>query len=190
MRPIFSSHTSKDTPVCCPLCPETLVLENSKRSMCVFTSRKYRVMYGHSQKGCWLIVMISIHSCIQNGTLPPEQGFGDRQSIFVFYVFKWGFPGLFVCVQPRKRWSVVQNLRRVLCHIFWCDFGYVFVKLQFQISRDLFLCVCVCVCDERQIKRYSENMCVCVCVCVFIEPYRILIFSCLNTSISISRKMK
>ena len=35
-----------------------------------------------------------------------------------------------------------------------------------------------------------ENMCVCVCLCVFIESYRILIFSCLYTSIGISRQVK
>ena len=46
MSPIFSSEspasvapTSRDAPVC-PLCPETLVLGNSKRPMCALAPRK------------------------------------------------------------------------------------------------------------------------------------------------------
>jgi hypothetical protein len=75
MRPIFSSElpaslarTSKDAPVC-PLCPETLVLGNSKMPMCALAQRKCRAMHGRSQKGCWLIAMLCIHPCIPNGTL-------------------------------------------------------------------------------------------------------------------------
>jgi hypothetical protein len=63
----------------------------------------------------------SVHS--KWHTCPPEQDFGDRQSFFVIYGFKWGFPGLIVCAETRKRCSVAQNLRRLLRHIFWCVFA-------------------------------------------------------------------
>ena len=60
--------TSRDARVC-PLCPEKLVLGNSKRSMCALARRKCGAMHGRSQKGCCLIAMLCIHPCIQNGTL-------------------------------------------------------------------------------------------------------------------------
>ena len=74
----------------------------------------------------------SVHS--KRHTLPAEQGFGDRQSFFVLSVFNRGFPGLIVCAETRKRFSVEQNLRRVLRHIFCCVFSGGFWSHKFLKS--------------------------------------------------------
>jgi hypothetical protein len=57
MSPIFSSElpasvvpTSRDASVS-PECPETLVLDNSKRPMCALAPQKYGTIHGRSQKG-------------------------------------------------------------------------------------------------------------------------------------------
>ena len=53
-------------------------------------------------------------------TLRTEQGLGDRQSFFVIYDFKGGFPGFLVSTESRKMCSVSQKLRRDLSHIICC----------------------------------------------------------------------
>jgi hypothetical protein len=64
----------------------------------------------------------ALHSSMHSKwhTLLAEQGFGDRQRVFVLYGFKRGFPGILVSAELRKMCSVAQILRRVLCYIFCC----------------------------------------------------------------------
>jgi hypothetical protein len=52
--------------------------------------------------------------------LPAEQGFGDRQSFFVSYGVKCGFPGLLVSAEPQKMRDVAQKLDRLVRHKFCC----------------------------------------------------------------------
>jgi hypothetical protein len=52
--------------------------------------------------------------------LPAEQGFGDRQSFFVNYGVKCGFPGLIVSAEPRRMRAVAQKLERLVRHKFCC----------------------------------------------------------------------
>jgi hypothetical protein len=52
--------------------------------------------------------------------LPAEQGFGDRQSFFVSYGVKCGFPALLVSAEPRKLCAAAQKLERLVRHKFFC----------------------------------------------------------------------
>jgi hypothetical protein len=110
MRPIFSSdlpvtlvHTSRDDPVC-PVCPETLVLDNSKIPMSALAQRKYRVMSGRSQKGYCLITMLYIHPCIQNDTLSLwNRTLGTVKVFSYFMVLQVRFSGdARLCRTPKK----------------------------------------------------------------------------------------
>ncbi len=64
----------------------------------------------------------ALHSSMHSKwhTLLPEQGFGDRQRVFVLYGLNRGFPGMTVSAELRKKCYVAQILRRVLCYIFCC----------------------------------------------------------------------
>jgi hypothetical protein len=68
-----------------------------------------------------------------------EEGFGDRQRVFVIYGFKCDFPGMLVS-EPRNLPAVAQNLgfadtaqnlSHMLCHIFCCALAGGFWALSF-----------------------------------------------------------
>jgi len=88
--------------------------------MCVLAPQKCAVVYGCAEKGCCLVAMLSIHTCIENTHTLSRTGLCGPSKIFRVFVVKSGFPGLLVSAEPRKMRAVAQKLRRVWLHILFC----------------------------------------------------------------------
>jgi len=91
--------------------------------MCVLAPQKCAVVYGCAEKGCCLVAMLSIHTCIENTLSLSRTGLCGPSKIFRVFVVKSGFPGLLVSAEPRKMRAVAQKLRRVWLHMFFCALG-------------------------------------------------------------------
>jgi hypothetical protein len=59
-------------------------------------------------------------------TVSAEQDFADRQSVFLIYGFKCGFPGMLVSAETGKFARCTAKARAFLLHMFCCALAGAF----------------------------------------------------------------